>query len=174
VSKASQAGGLRIAVSVAASVLLATAAAAAQAIDGNWIWHAEPTARKGVSAPAGKRWFRYHLLVPAGRAVKSATCTMTADNEFILFVNGTKVGSGNDWTKPCSFDVSKHLAAGENVIAVQAENWKAGGANPAGLIGSLRVQFATGKPLVVHTDGRWRSTSAQADGVEPAARPDDR
>ena len=99
-----------------AALALAVAAepAAGRAVGGKWIWHPNP--RGSHNAPAQKRYFRRGVVIPAGRPIKTATCRMTADNEFVLFVNGKKVGSGNDWQKVYSFNVKKLLSAGRNVI----------------------------------------------------------
>ncbi len=159
----------RIPVVLLAALVLAGAAepAAGGAIGGKWIWHPNP--KGSVNAPAQKRYFRRRIVIPAGRSIKTAVCKMTADNEFVLFVNGKKLGTGNDWQKVYSFNVKKHLTTGSNVIAVQGENWKSGAANPAGLIGSLRVDFASGKPLIVQTDAQWRTAPSPAAGWETAA-----
>jgi len=44
------------------------------------------------------------------------------DDEGIIYVNGKEVGRTSDWSKPHSFDVSKHLMTGKNVIAVVIGN----------------------------------------------------
>ena len=44
------------------------------------------------------------------------------DDQGIIYVNGKVAGRTKDWTKPHSFDVSKHLKTGKNVIAVVVGN----------------------------------------------------
>ena len=141
---------------------VATGAGAAQLAGAKWIWHGKPGA--SVNAPAGKWYFRCGMDIPGDRPIKSAVCTITADNAFTLYINGKNVNSGDNWLKPCSFDAKASLVAGKNVLAVEAINWKAAGDNPAGLIASLRVEFSTGAPLVVRTDQSWKSSSAALDG----------
>ncbi|MHC4504914.1 MAG: HzsA-related protein, partial [Planctomycetota bacterium] len=150
--------------------MLATGAPvrARQTVGGSWIWHPGSSATSTVNRPAGKWYFRRHVAIPDDRPIKTATCRITADNAFVLFVNGTKVGSGNNWQNVYSLDVKKLLTAGDNVLAVRADNWDGPGANPAGLIGCLRVRFAKGKPLVLHTDGRWRTSSTRTGRWEAA------
>ena len=139
---------------------LATLSVGATALEGgSWIWHADT--QQGVNMPAGKRFFRKLVVLPADRVIKKAVMDLSADNEFVLFVNGKKAGSGNDWTKVSSFDVGKHLSAGNNVVAVEAGNWEADGANPAGLIGSLRITFEKGAPVVLVTDASWKSSTRE-------------
>ncbi len=132
-----------------------------------WIWHADRP--QGVSMPAGKRFFRKHVAVPANRTPKVAAFSLSADNDFVLHVNGTQVGASDNWTSVSAFDVTKLLQAGDNVIAIEAGNWEANGDNPAGLIGSLRIDFVTGKPLVVATDATWKSAADKAAGWETLA-----
>ena len=127
----------------------------------NWIWH--PDVESGAASPAGTRYFRKHVVLPADKTVKEAVLSLTADNDFVLHVNGRKVGVGNNWQTVYSFDVREFLARGDNVVAVEARNWETGGANPAGLIGSLRVTFSKGAALVVATDSTWKSSAAGTD-----------
>jgi hypothetical protein len=109
---------------------VATGAGAAQLAGAKWIWHGKPGA--SVNAPAGKWYFRCGMDIPGDRPIKSAVCTITADNAFTLYINGKNVNSGDNWLKPCSFDAKASLVAGKNVLAVEAINWKAAGDNPAG------------------------------------------
>ena len=141
---------------------VAAGAGAAQLAGAKWIWHGKPGA--SVNAPAGKWYFRYGMDIPGDRPIKSAVCTITADNAFTLYINGRNVSASDNWQKPCSFDAKASLVAGKNVLAVEAINWEASGENPAGLIASLRVEFATGAPLIARTDQSWKSTAAALDG----------
>ena len=70
---------------------------ARQTVGGSWIWHPGSSATATVNHPAGTWYFRRHVVIPNDRPIKTATCRITADNAFVLFVNGTKVGSGNNW-----------------------------------------------------------------------------
>jgi alpha-L-rhamnosidase len=122
--------------------------------EASWIWL--PEGNPASSAPVGRRYFRRTVTVPDGRPVRTAHLLMTADNEFVAFINGQRVGAGNNFKSVSDFDVTTQLHAGENVIAVEATN--AGDSpNPAGLIGELRIEFAAGEPLVVGTGADWKS-----------------
>ncbi|MDP6723020.1 MAG: hypothetical protein QGF59_30430, partial [Pirellulaceae bacterium] len=120
-----------------------TEATAGPLTGAKWVWHAN--AKSSVNVPAGKWFFRRPLVIPGDKAIRSATCTITADNAFTLFLNGKKIGSGDNWQKVSSFDVKTVLNSGKNVLAVEAVNWDGPGANPAGWIASLHVRFADGK-----------------------------
>jgi hypothetical protein len=139
-------------------------AGAGSGINGSWIWH--PDVRQGIDMPPGKRLFRRTLVIPKDRAITKAVFKLTADNDLVLYVNGRKVGGDNNWMNLSSFDVKSFLSGNRNVIAVEAGNWDANGANPAGLIGTLRVEFDEGKPITLNTDASWKSSSEVADGWE--------
>jgi hypothetical protein len=138
-----------------------TGLAAAQQ-DARWIWHSGDGT--SANAPVGKRYFRRHLTIPAGQTIKSAVCSITVDNAFVLFVNGKRVGSGNDWQEVYSFDVTPLLAPGDNVLAVEGENWQGGGDNPAGVFARLIVHTPGAKLLAVYSDTQWKSSATEVRG----------
>ncbi len=87
---------------------------------------------------------------------------LVADNEFATAVNGVHAGSGSNFKVGVNMDVTKSLHAGRNVIAAWVKN--AGDTpNPAGLCGMLRVEFNSGKPLVLATDKQWRTNNHEVD-----------
>ena len=114
-----------------------------------WIWYAadEPT------KPIGKRYFKKPLVV-SGK-LKSASITITADEEFSLEVNGELVGQNllnpTAWRSPISIDLTEKLKAGDNLIEVKAEKEK----GSAGLIGKLRLVPELGDPVEMVTDVSW-------------------
>ncbi len=120
-----------------------------------WIWFDEGNA---VTAPIGMRYFRRALMLPSERSVESAHITVTADNEFELWVNGREVGSGGNFNKAFEFDIAPLLKPGSNIIAMEVIN---GGAapNPAGLIATVRVRFVGGQTLMLETDRQWQSAA---------------
>ncbi len=137
-----------------------------------WIWFNEGD--PATSAPAGNRYFRHSFTV--GRWADEATLDITADNAFTVWINGHKVGSGDDWKKVYRFDVRSHIVDGKNVIAVEARNGKAG---PAGLLVRLGYVPNGQSRLAVVSDGSWKASAAapagwQAihfnDGSWPAAK----
>ncbi|MDB6067652.1 MAG: Alfa-L-rhamnosidase [Pedosphaera sp.] len=119
---------------------------------GNWIWFPEgnPTA----TAPVATRWFRKAFTAPAGVSVTQAIATMTADNSFILYVNGQIALSGDNWEQYAQADISPLLVNGTNVLAVAVVN---GGTspNPAGLIGAFDIAYSNGQTNSFKTDATW-------------------
>jgi len=151
------------------SVLLTLAVvfAFSSAADGapSGIWHGK--AGTSVSVPVGKWYFRRAFDIPGKGPVKSARCAITADNAFVLFINGKKVGTGGDWQRIYTFDVKANLRPGKNVLAVEGINWRGGGENPAALFVGLRVSSG-GKAIRIHSDTQWKSSAAEAKGWKEA------
>jgi hypothetical protein len=117
-----------------------------------WIWFNEGDPL--VEAPAETRYFRrvFDLQRPTPAAIGAASLEITADNRFIVFINGKKIGQGGNWSSLHRFNVLKHLVNGKNVLAVEAHN--EGG--PAGLV--VRLEWTpAGKPKqALVSDGSWK------------------
>jgi hypothetical protein len=128
--------------------------------DANWIWFSE--GNPAASAAVGKRYFRRTVVLPRSE-IASARLALTADNSFTTWVNGRKIGTGDNFTRVEAFDVASSLKPGTNVLAIAAEN---GGdqPNPAGLIASLHVRLHGGDTLELNSDARWlASTTTKRD-----------
>ncbi|HTL30027.1 MAG TPA: family 78 glycoside hydrolase catalytic domain [Tepidisphaeraceae bacterium] len=123
-----------------------------------WLWSDKADA-KGNQAK-GAVIFRKHVAVPAGKAIVSAWFLVAADDGFELWGNKVKLGMGTDFHSPQMCDVSEQLRAGDNAFAIDAHNTKE---SPAGVMGRLRIDFASGEPLVVDVDETWK-TSADHSG----------
>ncbi len=130
-------------------------------IAATWIWF--PEGNPAGAAPVGERYFRRVITIPSGHKIQSASCLFTADNEFVLYVNGEKVGGGGNFHAFESFDLNGRLHEGDNLIAVAATNAGAD-ANPAGLIGNIRIEFEDGTAEEERTDHRWRSSKVPTTG----------
>lgn len=129
----------------------------------NWIWY--PAGNPTDSAPVGTRYFRRELVLPDDGRVTAADLQITADDNFVLYVNGTEVGRSPDkadsWSTESDIDLTAELQPGRNVLAVQSANTQPG---PSGLIAKLHVEQAGHDPLTVVTDADWKSFDAAVDG----------
>jgi hypothetical protein len=127
----------------------------------HWIWH--PEGNPAADAPAPKRYFRKEFTTYEERPVATATLWITADDRFVAYLNGERVGDGIDWRTPQKFDVTRLIRAGDNVLAIEAENAPAPAANPAGLLASLLIQNHAGEEYDIHTDATWRTAEKPND-----------
>ncbi|HLK66226.1 MAG TPA: family 78 glycoside hydrolase catalytic domain [Bryobacteraceae bacterium] len=128
-----------------------------------WIWN---TPNAQTAAPAVALYFRETFTLPAGHPIKSALCIFGADNQAQVFINGTLVVEGADTNLPPVKEVAPLLHAGENVISIRAAHGRPD--TRAGLIGAIEVQFASGEPLLVQTNGHWHATAKPEPGWEKA------
>ena len=130
----------------------------------SWIWH--PGGNPAQAAPPGVCHFRKEFALPQGRKLTGAHFAGTADNSFILYVNGAEAGrsdaSGEGWRNPVQLDVESRLKDGVNLLAIQAVN-ATDRPSPAGLLGCFRAEFETGEPLIVPVDGSWRVSRENGD-----------
>lgn len=118
-----------------------------------WIWF--PGEKGAGPAPLGTRYFRRVFDLPPDRKIVRGELILSADNEFAAAVNGTHAGVGRTFQRAVVMDVTKSLRAGGNVVAGWVKN-VGDSPNPAGLVGKLRIEFETGEPLVIPTDGTWK------------------
>ena len=130
-----------------------------------WVWHPQDGPSPAQSAPTGKAWFRRTFALPADRPLASARVWLTADNGFVLFVNGQELGRATNFSILYGYDVTEALRAGDNVIAIEGDNL-GDSDNPAGLLVALRVAFQDGDPLILHSDGDWKAAREVSAGWE--------
>ena len=123
---------------------------------GTWIWH--PDAKEN----AHTCWFRTTCEIPEGRNVVGATIRITADNAFVLYVNGKRVGEGSDWETVSSFDLGTALSTGKNVLAVEARNFD----SAFGLIAGLAVMLDDGTVMDIRSDKTWLTSLSSGEGRE--------
>ncbi len=132
-----------------------------------WIWSGSDY----NTAPAGQTvYFRYTFFLP--KLPPAAFLTATADNEFDLYLNGKKILANSEWNTPASLSVGKKLRRGENLLAIRASN-AGGGANPAGLIVSLKAMDSKGVPLgETATSAAWLHTLEKKKDWQLPSTPD--
>ena len=113
---------------------------------------------KGRLPAAGEtRSFRHQLVLDAD--VESAACVVTCDNGFELYVNGKKIGEGENWADPKSFDLTASLLKGANQIVVVGHN---GGKTPniAAAWFQVNVELKGGARVRMATDASWEWTTS--------------
>lgn len=115
-----------------------------------WIWDRAAGADEEL-------FFRraFHLAA----APTAARLAVACDNRCRIYVNGEKVGEGDDWQAPVVLDVTPQLRAGDNVVAVHG--WNEGG--PAALAAHMSWQL-DGKDHQIVTDKQWTAGNDDPDG----------
>jgi putative heme-binding domain-containing protein len=121
-------------------------AAAAAAQEAQWIWSPEHV--KG-SVPQSSCHFRRQFVVSAPQG---GEITLVADDEYELYVNGRRVGSGDARNKPDVYQLDEFLTRGNNLIAVKVTNTQG---STAGLAARLRVNDQSRGGLTIVTDNKW-------------------
>jgi len=140
-----------------------------------WIWS---EAKAATTAPAEFIYWQKTAVLP--EAPKEAWAVIACDNSHALYVNGTKVVSGTDYTAPNLANLGPHLKPGTNVISVVAANHTLDnkpppedkpsvedGANPAGLIFFTRIKTGNGT-VEIGTDSSWHWTRQKKEGWQKA------
>jgi hypothetical protein len=123
----------------------------------NWIWY--PEGNPASSAPVATRYFLRELNLAKNPGLSRATFLITADDQFVLYVNGHQVaqssGQPDAWQQAQEVNVTSDLHPGPNTLAVAATN--AGGAGS--WIGTLGLAFSGGTTTDVVTDNDWLSST---------------
>ena len=132
----------------------------------HWIWY--PEGNPAENAPAGQRYFRYSFQLPPDKEISRAEMVLTADDSYVLYVNGEHADSSpqvtDAWKQARLVDVTHMLSAGHNVIAIVATNSEGPDINPAGLIGRMRIEYDSGEAHVFETSCDWKTRKMEQEG----------
>ncbi|MBC8486947.1 MAG: T9SS type A sorting domain-containing protein [Bacteroidetes bacterium] len=101
----------------------------------HWIW---PRNSNGLSCEHA--FFRHSFVIPDSTIVTFSTIEITADNEYIFYLNGVEIGNDGDCQDPYEGDLWKtaeiyeletslfNCDGGENILAVHCyDNWSVAG-----------------------------------------------
>ncbi|MGO8675136.1 MAG: DUF4038 domain-containing protein [Limisphaerales bacterium] len=129
-----------------------------------WIWFPEGDPR--ADAPVAKRFFRRGFELSADKRIASARLRVRGDDRCAVWLNGEPLGEQADWQTGREFaGVERKLRAGQNTLAVEAENLPAPVAkNPAGLLFRLDVRFTDDTTMHVDSDGECQAAKTAAAG----------
>ena len=126
---------------------------------GKWIWHT------GGTDAAHSCWFRKTFDLPPGSRADRAAVNVIVDNVYVLYLNGKKVGEGDNWEKTGTYDVTALVTPGRNTLAVEGKNVS----GPFGLLFGMAITLAGGRTIDVGSDKTWLASLEPAAGWE---RPD--
>ncbi len=122
----------------------------------SWIWDKKPG---DVGAQSNDpRYLRRAF--DLSEKPTAAEIHITVDNRYKLYVNGKQVGGDDDWFGVEKYDITKFLAKGANVVAIEARN--EGGT--AAAICWLKITGPGKKVAVNGTDGDWRVSLTREEG----------
>lgn len=121
-----------------------------------WIWH--PAENGAAEAPAATRYFKREIQVDPN-TLKSARVALSADNTYVLSVNGKKVLNDDNWKTIESVSILKYLKAGTNTLSIAVTNTESG---PAGVIATVEVQDKAGSAQTFVTDTNWLAATDES------------
>jgi putative heme-binding domain-containing protein len=122
-----------------------------------WIW------ASGAPRLASVQLTR-NFTAPAG--VQSAVVLGACEGQATIALNGARIGEITGRERGFSFEVLRHIRAGENTITLDAT----GETTNAAVAAILELVLDTGKHLWIVTDGSWRATAPGAPEAQPVAR----
>jgi hypothetical protein len=118
----------------------------------SWIWH--PGENAAVEAPIGTRHFKREFQATPSTLL-SAHIRLTADNHYLLTVNGKPVLKDDAWETPETASIKEHLKDGTNTISVAVTNPEK---SPAGLLAAIRCVGTDGKEQTLISDAAWQAS----------------
>ena len=130
------------------------------------------------AAPRSPGVYHFRKRITLAAAPGRFVIRVSADNRFILFVNGARVGDGPargdlDHWRFESFDIAPLLRAGENTLA--ATVWNAGALAPAAQMSDqtgFLVQGDTRSESAANTDASWEAEEEKGEAFLPISGAD--
>ena len=123
-------------------------------VNGKWLW-SYPEGSQSVPKAGERITLRKSFDLKERPLIASAV--ITADNEYILYVNNTLVKADNHWPSVEVLNIGTLLKEGKNYIMIVAKN--AGSSpNAAAVFFEARLKGADGKETVIASDKTWQWT----------------
>ncbi|MGC9260665.1 MAG: family 78 glycoside hydrolase catalytic domain [Phycisphaerae bacterium] len=127
----------------------------------SWMWGNTG----GGGATPSHVWVRRQIKLPTNVIIRSAVFQLTADEQFVLYVNGVHAAQttqwrGANWNTIYHPNITRLLHGGVNTLAIAATN-VGDNINHAGLIGRLTVILASGVKVYLPIDTTWLATNHQ-------------
>jgi two-component sensor histidine kinase len=129
---------------------------------GSWIWDTNVCDRQTVL-------FWRSFEITSGTTVSRARLRITADNEYILYLDGRELGRDAEWRHFYEYDITSLLGPGKHVLAVDAYN----SSREAGFMFGMQVGLTTGPVVRVKSDSSWLIVPENVSGWESKAEPGD-
>jgi two-component sensor histidine kinase len=129
---------------------------------GSWIWETNTFDRQTVL-------FWNSFDIPEKSTVTCARLRITADNEYILYLDGRELGRDAEWRHIYEYDITSLLKPGHHVLAVDAYN----SSREAGFLFGLKAGLSSGKVVGVKSDTSWFIVPDKVSGWERKSQPPD-
>ena len=125
-----------------------------------WVWH--PSIGDSKSADPGHIYTR--KIIDVKSKLKSVRSSMAADDQAILFINGTLV---IDVTLGRKYDTNliDFLKQGQNILAINGVN-QGESSNPASIIGKFELVYEDGTVETLKLDESWKVDKGWRDGTD--------
>jgi alpha-L-rhamnosidase len=141
------------------------------------VWIANPDAKSPAIAKDAEQRFAYRTTITLPQAVKFAALYATGQDTVAAWVNGAQVLNENPlppykqmpWKKFVRADVTAHLSAGKNTVAIEVLHYVV---NPNGMatddappmIATLVVEYADGTWASFASNTEWKTAITAAEG----------
>jgi alpha-L-rhamnosidase len=119
-------------------------------------WIGYPEGNPVEAAPPGTNWFRRVVTIPKDRTITRAIFEYTGDNEGRGWINIFDLGARDNPRRVKWNDITTRLESGQTYVFGLVGVNKGEAPNPAGVVGLLTIEFATGEPMVIRTDESWK------------------
>lgn len=129
---------------------------------GSWIWETNTFDRQTV-----RFWRSFEI--PPDTTVMRARLRLTADNEYILYLDGQELGRDAEWRHLYEYDITALLRPGKHMLAVEAYN----SSREAGFLFGMQVGLSSGAVLKIKSDGSWLIVPNDLSGWEKMTEPVD-
>ena len=127
---------------------------AAEVPIGPWIWH--PTA----NGDGQKVYFRTRLEVDPARKIKYIDINLSADDGWVLYVNGKLVAKDDYWQRISQYDLRPYVHPGTNTIAIEGRN----NTSPCGLTAGIHTTYEGGTVEHQYSGADWLASPTLSEG----------
>jgi signal transduction histidine kinase len=111
---------------------------------GAWIWDTNTSDKQTVH-------FWREFQISRGSIITNATLRITADNGFVLYLDGSEIGRGSDWRTVSEYNITELLKPGRHFLAVEGFN----DIREGGFIFGMSVESENRPLLEVFSDKNW-------------------
>lgn len=119
--------------------------------EAQWIWSPE---HQKDDVPRTACHFRKTIPL---RGAEQGTITIVADDEYELYLNGRRMGSGGGTEDLVEYDVSRYLSRGRNIVSVKVTNTRG---STAGVAVRVAIKQSGGDWEIFSSDSTWKTNLA--------------